>query len=142
MRFTADETGMFLFNSEPELRAGEAEVDAFLASLSDADRPPRQLTGASPYEQLVATSSWIQFQRFPTELAEAYSAAGVPASLQIFSHRSALPGLLSGHCLDLPFQFGTRRAWADAPMLDGLDDEEFEELAAALISELSEFAAG
>jgi len=142
MRFTADETGMFLFNSEPELRAGEAEADAFLASLSDDDRPPAQLTGLSPYEQLVAASSWIQFQRFPTELAEAYLANSIPASLHVFSHRSALPGLLSGHCLDLPFQFGNRRAWVDAPMLDGLDDDEFEELAADLISDLSQFAAG
>ncbi|MGM0931194.1 MAG: carboxylesterase family protein [Actinomycetota bacterium] len=142
MRFTADETGMFLFNSEPELRAGEAEVAAFLASLPDADRPPAQLTELSPYEQLVAASSWIQFQRFPTELAEAYAANSIPASLHVFSHRSPLPGLLSGHCLDLPFQFGNRRAWADAPMLDGLDDDEFDKLAADLISELSEFAAG
>ncbi|MGW6174126.1 carboxylesterase family protein [Arthrobacter sp. NPDC055138] len=142
LRYTADETGMFFFNSEPELGAGEAEADAFLASLPEADRPPLQLAGLSPYEQLVAASSWVQFQRFPTELAEAYSAKGIAASLHVFSHRSALPGLLSGHCLDLPFQFGNREAWADAPMLHGLNDDEFEELAAELISELSEFAAG
>jgi para-nitrobenzyl esterase len=142
IRYTADETGMFFFNSEPERQATAGQVDAWLATLPEDDRTPGDSAGMDPYERLVAASSWIQFQRFTNELASAYTAAGIPASLKVFSYRSPLPGLLSGHCLDLPFQFGTRAAWADAPMLRGVPDDLFDELSRGLISELASFAAG
>lgn len=141
-RYTAEETGMFLFNSGPERQAQAPEADDFLTGLPGPDHPPVDLAGLNPYEKLVAASSWIQFQRFPTELVTAYNEAGIPAALHVFTHRSALPGLLSGHCLDLPFQFGTRTAWADAPMLEGLGEEEFEDLSAPLVAELTAFTTG
>ncbi|MCG2624809.1 carboxylesterase family protein [Arthrobacter sp. I2-34] len=142
-RYSAEETGTFFFNSGPELAATATQVDEWLAALPPADLPPGlAVRKADPYETLVAVSSWVQFQRFPTELAAAYTHAGIPAELRVFTHRSALPGLLSGHCLDLPFQFGNRQAWADAPMLQDLDDDGFEAVVAQTVTELAGFVTG
>ena len=48
--------------------------------------------------------------------------------------------LKSCHCLDLPFVFGTRAAFADAPMLKGADNGEIEALSAVMRASWIAFA--
>jgi para-nitrobenzyl esterase len=139
-RFTDQETGMFFFQSQPELTATAVDVDSALSRWDPGD-VPLGLAGLEPYEKLVAASSWAQFQRLPTELAAAYARAGVPSRLERFTVPSLMPGIGSGHCFDLPFQFGTRGAFADAPMLAGIGPEEFEEISLTLRRQLLDFAA-
>lgn len=151
LRNTADESATFLFVSPVQREATQSQVDNALAAWDLSDLPQSLqrdgayiggLSGLSPYRQLVAASSWRQFQRFPSEYVTALRTAGIAARLDIFREESALPGLHSGHCIDLPFQFGTRNAWDDAPMLRGFDEERFKEISNRLIGELSAFAKG
>jgi para-nitrobenzyl esterase len=97
---------------------------------------------ATSYEKVVTVSSWLQYQGPIRDLASAYSAAGRAVTTRTFTHRSPVEGQLSGHCLDLPFQFGTREEWADAPMLRGCSDDTFDALSHQLIRELVDFAGG
>ncbi|WP_426409684.1 carboxylesterase family protein [Bradyrhizobium ganzhouense] len=151
LRCTADESAAFLFASPQQTGATQSQVDNVLSFWEVSDIPQSlrrggayagSSSGFSPYRQLVAASSWRQFQRFPTEYANALIAKGIDARLEIFSEEGELPGLHSGHCLDLPFQFGTRRSWMDAPMLRGFDDERFETISQRLIGDLVAFANG
>ncbi|CAM4239009.1 carboxylesterase family protein [Kerstersia similis] len=149
LRYTSDESASFFFQSPHHLHATQDDVDRALATWNDADIPPvlrphgrydGAACGLSPYRQLVTASSWRQFQRFPNEYANAMRAAGRPVCLETFSESSPLPDLHAGHCLDLPFQFGNRTAWLDAPMLQDMDTDRFDRISEDLISRLSHFA--
>jgi para-nitrobenzyl esterase len=151
LRCTADETGAFLFNAPLQRDATQAQVDEALSSWPQADLPPALLdngafrgaaSGLSPYRQLVAASSWRQFQRFPTQYADALRQAQRQVQSTRFDTESPLEGLLSGHCFDLPFQFGNRADWADAPMLAGFDADRFEAVSRPLMAEIAAFARG
>lgn len=139
-RNTADESATFLFNSQPEVDATWPEVEGVLHSLDPADIPPDfNAPALSPYRALVAISSWRQFQRFPAELYQEYGQAGIVVQRSAFAFESPQERLHSGHCLDLPFQFGNRPAWADAPMLEGIADDEFTAVSQDLIHDLTGF---
>ncbi len=149
LRCTADETGAFLFNVPEQRHATQAQVDEALSLWALEDLPPALLghgafagaaSGLSPYRQLLAASSWRQFQRFPTEYADALRGAGRPVRLARFETESLQDGLHSGHCFDLPFQFGNRAAWEDAPMLAGFDADRFEAVSQPLRAEIASFA--
>jgi para-nitrobenzyl esterase len=143
LRNTAHESATFLFNSGPEVEATWPEVEGVLQSLDPADIPPGfDASALSPYRALVAVSSWRQFQRFPAELKHHYRETGIRVHQSEFSVESHQARLHSGHCLDLPFQFGNRRAWADAPMLEGISDDEFAAISQNLIGELVRFVLG
>ncbi|MBV1781287.1 carboxylesterase family protein [Paeniglutamicibacter sp. ABSL32-1] len=143
LSFTADETATFFFASDPERAVTHEMVEDWIAALDPGAVPPAAETRSrGPYERLVAISSWIQFQRFPTELHAAYRQRGLASELMELSMRSPLPGLMGGHCLDLPFWFGTRRAWADAPMLEGTDPEQFARQSLVLRRRLAGFVLG
>lgn len=151
LRYTADETATFLFGSPLQREATQVQVDAALGEWDSRDLPSSLCrndafagseSGIAPYRQLVAASSWKQFQRFPTEYADTLLAQGKCCRLDIFDEESPQPGLHSGHCFDLPFQFGTRLAWQDAPMLHGVDDERFEAISKELIDDLVAFVTG
>lgn len=146
-RTTADETGTY-FHDVAELRgASESQVWRWIETLP-ASALPYDLVGtsgfgaASPYEKILAVSSWVQYQGPVRDLADAYAANGRPVGTRTFTHRSQVDGQLSGHCLDLPFQFATREEWADAPMLQGCTDDDFDALSHQLISDLVDFASG
>jgi para-nitrobenzyl esterase len=121
---TAAESAAFL-RSEPEesfTRERLHEVvhrrfrdpAAVLAHLSD--RP-------SLYEQTVAATTLWQFQSVAYGLA---THAAIPTRLVRLDLRSRLPRAFSPHCWTLPFLFGDRNGWRDAPMLDGLATDVFE----------------
>lgn len=144
-RYTAEETGSF-FHKSPELRqADSARVQQWLESLPGGTLPGRVLSDASfqeksPYEKIVAASSWIQYKATPTALVNAYNVAGKPAQIDEFTYRGAVDGQLSGHCIDLPFQFGTFEEWADAPMMRNCDTDTFDALSTHLMGGLTAFA--
>lgn len=145
VRFTADESAAFFFNVPEQRNATQDQVDAVLSRWPLADLPPHlrcdgtfrgASSGLSPYRQLVAASSWRQFQRFPTEYAAALERHGKTVRLDRFQTGSRLEGLHSGHCFDLPFQFGNPDAWADAPMLTRFDADRFEALSRPLVADI------
>lgn len=144
-RNTADETGTF-FHDAPALRATtDEQVWGWIETLP-SDALPRGMLGdvafhgRSPYEKIVAISSWLQYQGPARALAGQYAAEGIEVVGRDFGYRGAVDGQLSGHCLDLPFQFGTREEWADAPMLKACSDDEFDRISHNLIAELTAFA--
>lgn len=151
LRTTQDESSAMLMNIPEQRNATQAQVDAALSVWPLADLPPAliqdgrfsgQDSRLSPYRQLVAASSWRQFQRFPTEYAAALAQRGRTVQQSHFTTESPLEGFYSGHCLDLPFQFGNRADWADAPMLSGLSADTFEAVSAGLIAEIGNFVTG
>lgn len=64
--------------------------------------------------------------------AEQAAAAGRSVYLYQFDWPSPDRKLQSCHCLDLPFVFGTREAFAAAPMLAGADSHEIDALSASM----------
>lgn len=151
LRCTADESSTFLFNVPEQYAASQEQVDDALGQWRLEDLPPElqfngvftgAKSGLSPYRQLVAASSWRQFQRFPSHYAGALIKQGRSVISTSFNVASPLERLHSGHCFDLPFQFGNLWAWQDAPMLAGYDADLFEVESRTLISEMADFAKG
>ncbi|MCC3266042.1 carboxylesterase family protein [Arthrobacter gengyunqii] len=101
-----------------------------------------RIPGATHHARMVEAMSLYEFRLAATELAAAASAAGVPATLVRFAVPSPLDGIGSPHNFDLPFLFGNREDWSDAPMLDGFDPAGFEAVSAELRAVLLGFASG
>ncbi len=148
LRFTTDETGIFFAGAQRERQAGHAQVDQLLETwlpAADSDTMPPPLwqamtdTTSTPFRRLRALSSWMQFQRLAHRLAESYRLAGKRVQLHEFSYPSPNRELGSSHCFDLPFQFGDRQAWANAPMLAGIPQPEFDRVATDTIDQLLRF---
>lgn len=148
LRWTQEETSAFFWNSPDHLNATQEQVDTELSLWSITDLPETLLqhgtyagatSGLSPYRQLIAASSWNQFQRFPAEYAQQLEAYGIPTNVERFRYQSPLPNLHSAHCFDLPFQFGNREAWYDAPMLEGIASQDFEEISGTMMRSLTNF---
>lgn len=149
IRFTAHESAAFFFNTPEQRNATQGQVDEALSRWPEDDLPPQlrgeggfhgASSGLSPYQQLVAASTWRQFQKFPAEYARELERRGTSVRLERFETESRLEGFHSGHCFDLPFQFGHLHAWADAPMLAGFDADRFAALSRPLIADLAAFA--
>lgn len=148
VRHVADESATFFFNVPAQRDATQEQVDAVLSQWPVSDLPAVLVrngafagvdSGLSPYRQLVAASSWQQFQRFPEQYAAALHAKNRPVKMTHFSIESHQPDVHSGHCFDLPFQFGNLEAWQHAPMMAGFDKGRFEALSTALIGEVVDF---
>jgi para-nitrobenzyl esterase len=138
-RHTATEASVFL--GEPERAATRGQVERWLATVPAGELPDGldELLARDPYQALQAAASWRTCVRPAATLADAYATAGLPVALRRFEYASPQPGVGSGHCVDLPFQFGDRAAWADAPMLDGVDDGTFGWIAGELLTDLAAF---
>jgi para-nitrobenzyl esterase len=130
---TSEEAAAFLLGA-PEAAFPPESVEGYLAASFedpaaaaawiDAKRP-----GVSPKQRMVEAMTLHQFRLAHLELA---AAARVPAYVAGFSVQSTVPGAFSPHCFPLPFLFGDRAAWHDAPMLAGLDPAVFGATSAAL----------
>lgn len=133
---TAEEASAFLFPAPDEAFPPPA-VEGFLgakfqdpratAAWIDAKRPD-----ATSKQRMIEALTLFQFSLAGLELARAATAAGKSAHLAGFHVQSGLPGAFSPHCMPLPFLFGDREQWSDAPMLTGVEREEFEATAAGL----------
>ncbi|WP_225285118.1 carboxylesterase family protein [Nocardioides nematodiphilus] len=141
---TASEAAAFLRPQPPESFT-RARLEEYVGStFADPDAALRyaedRVTGEeTAYEALVAATTLAQFTSTAYELA---AAATVPAGHVRLDVRSPLPRALAPHCFTLPFLFGDRAAWLDAPMLDGFDDELFERTRCALQDEVIAFVRG
>ncbi|HEY4615568.1 MAG TPA: carboxylesterase family protein [Citricoccus sp.] len=133
---TSEEATAFL-RPAPEAAFPPEAVDGFLrhrfADPEEAaawiDRKHPRGTGK---DRMAEAMTLHQFRLAHLELAEAATWAEREVYLGGFSVQSPLPGAGSPHCMPLPFLFGDREAWADAPMLEGLDPEVFAATAAGL----------
>lgn len=85
-----------------------------------------RLPEATHHAKLVEAMSLHQFRLAATELAGRADGAGIPTTLLRFSVRSRLAGAGSPHCFELPFLFGNRPDWQDAPMLEGFPGDAFD----------------
>lgn len=92
--------------------------------------------GAGGYEAAVAAMTLWQFTSVAYEMA---NAALVPTRLVRLDVESPLDRALSPHCFPLPFLFGDRAAWRDAPMLAGLGGQLFDRTRGALQAALVDF---
>lgn len=98
---------------------------------------------AEGYEELVAESTRVRYREPIAAIAAASADAGFVVRKSVFEEPSPAFGPgdgMTGHCLDLPYQFGNPQDWARASMLDGAIPERFEAESARLIAELAGFA--
>lgn len=129
---TAEENAAFFFSSEDVLDASEQVVrDWFGKHFGDEagavyEQYANKRPDHTPYTQLVDASSDMVFGRIVPEIAEALSLNGRGAYAYKFNVSSGLPHLMSPHCMELPFLFGNRKDWSDAPMLNGVSEHVFE----------------
>ncbi|NLT26118.1 MAG: carboxylesterase family protein [Microbacteriaceae bacterium] len=133
---TSEEAAAFLLRA-PEQAFADPQVDGFIGARfarPDAVREhlAAKLPGASAKRRMVEALTLHQFRLCHLELAAAAARHGVDAHLASFSVPSGLPDAGSPHCLPLPFLFGERSAWHDAPMLEGIDDATFARTSSAL----------
>jgi len=126
---TADEASAFL-RPQPAESFTPERLDEFVTrSFSDPDAVLARAAEFEPgYERMVFVTTLWQFHSVANELAEH---AAVPTRSVRLDVRSPLDRALSPHCFTLPFVFGERRSWCDAPMLAGLGDDTFERVRAA-----------
>lgn len=88
--------------------------------------------GATAAQLLMDFSGEQLFLRPTLDWALHATAAGRRVHLYQFDWPSPNPGLAAGHCLELPFVFGTRAAFADAPMMAGADMRQVDALSAMM----------
>lgn len=144
LRVTRHEMSVFL----PELPPGSTEMETTLAHLrvrtGMAPVPPVPSPRDWPRDQvaLVTLASWIAFGRFASAIAGAAEHDGCVVVQRSFAACAGPARLGAAHCLDLPFQFGNREDWHDAPMLAGWSAAAFEDLSRELRGDLAAFVAG
>lgn len=142
IRYTQDENSMFFALRDLERKATRQQVNDWLASLPIDELPPDVRGDGDPYLAIVRAGTWRSFGAGATSLADRYAAGGVHVLFRRFETTSSYGDLGATHCLDLPFQFGTRRAWDDAPMLRGLSAEVFDAVSTELMDDVVNFVAG
>lgn len=91
------------------------------------------------WSETVARASRLQFGAFAEAIADAFAARDLPVMRRTFTALSLLDNIGAAHCFDLPFQFGNRADWHDAPMLDGWSGAAFEALSQTLRRDLADF---
>lgn len=139
---TDHEAQAFLL-SAPEQAFDSVGVEGFTAThFDDPDRVMtwvRQQHPDSTKQQMAALITLYQFTQANLELAMACARTGK----RIFVGGFGVPSPLTGgspHCMTLPFLFGQRRSWHDAPMLESIPEEGFNAVADALRSWFFSFA--
>jgi para-nitrobenzyl esterase len=140
---TKDEARAFI-GQAPESAFAEGAVAGFVgAHFHDpevsGEKLRKDLPGATPKTRMARAMTLHQIELYATELADAAVAAGKNVTTVRFDVESPLPNAGSAHCVELPFLFGNRRQWADAPMLSGIEESIFDAAAAELGAVLGGF---
>lgn len=135
--YTRDELGSFFFRSPRERGVdwGDARSVAASAGLSDSSIA----AASSAYSLLVTAVTESAFGAGARDYTDALQEQGVRAELHVFTSASPLDGVGAGHCYELPFLFGNRDDWGDAPMLSGISDEQFEVISSGFRREIVDF---
>lgn len=142
---TDNEAAAFL-HAVPVAAVAAEQVAGFVAAHFEEaaevlDFLDSRLPAATPHARLVEAMSLHQFRLAATELAARAAAAGIESTLLRFSVPSRLEGAGSPHCFDLPFLFGNRADWQDAPMLSGFPADSFDAVSDQLRPLLLSFVA-
>ncbi|WP_428241408.1 carboxylesterase/lipase family protein [Gynuella sp.] len=74
------------------------------------------------------------------EFADAQGKHGSKSYLYQFDWQSPVQGIGACHCIDLPFLFGRWDIWQAAPMLNGANEQELQDLSDLFQGALTEFA--
>ena len=131
---TADEAQAFL-HPAPEAAFTQEDLTGYIeAHFEDPEEVNAWLQARgelSPKQQMAQLLTLYQFQLTQVEVARAASLAGKRVYAAEFGVASPLTGG-SPHCMTLPFLFGNRQQWQDAPMLSGISDRVFEQASAAV----------
>ncbi|WP_162598577.1 carboxylesterase family protein [Nocardioides gilvus] len=125
---TRSEASAFLRHL-PESTFTSSWVDNFVAThFADTEQVRDALAGRTGYEAAVALLTWWQFASLAHDLADsATTEAGASVRVLRLDLPSPLPRALVPHCFPLPFLFGERASWHDAPMLSGIEDDTFDQ---------------
>lgn len=144
VRITRHEMSVFLPPLEPGSAAGDMLMEALRARCRREAVPhhPAPRHWDSRYAEAVELSSWLEFGRFANEIATQARKRGRPVISREFDVEAGQPGFGAVHCIDLPFQFGNRADWDDAPMLAGWQGGAFEEISRELRGDLADFVRG
>jgi para-nitrobenzyl esterase len=139
---TQDEAAAFL-RALPVATAGREQLAGFVsAHFEDAAALAwldEALPGATDHAKLIEAMSLHQHRLAAVELAEAAIGEGIPATVARFAAGTPLAEDRSPHCFEVPFVFGNRAQWHDAPMLSGLSEEAFDRAGSELRSLLLGF---
>lgn len=140
---TKDEANAFI-GMAPEMAFTEGAVAGFIGAHfhdpeASGEKLRQELPGSTPKTRMARAMTLHQIELYATELAEAAVAAGKNATTVRFDVESRLPHAGSAHCFELPFLFGNRKQWSDAPMLAGISESIFDAAAAELGAVLGGF---
>lgn len=139
VRTTWDEMSVFL----PPLSQA-ASADRLARLRRDLSAQPAQghrcpASWSAEWAETVLRASWAQFGGFAEAIAQAAEGRGQSVVRRTFGAFAGCDDLGATHCFDLPFQFGNRADWRDAPMLDGWSPEAFEHLSREMRRDLADF---
>lgn len=140
---TANEAAAFLGRA-PEEAFPPAAVAGFLAAnfedpASVADALAAASAADSPKSQLICAMSLHQFGSYAAELSQSVARAGTRVASVRFGFTAQDHRMGAAHGFDVPFLFGNRVDWFDAPMLQGVAAEEFESVGGRLRSMVLDF---
>lgn len=142
---TAEESTAFMFMDPAIVNVDEAAARGWFTKHygSEADRAYSEFAlrrrEPTPYSQLIDGSSHKLFGAAVGAIAQEFNAVGKAAYPYRFNVQTGVPNLMSPHCLELPFLFGNRDDWADAPMLLRVSDVVFERVGDALRAAVCNF---
>mgnify|MGYP001029977673 CR=1 FL=1 len=117
--------------------AARFENPTAAAEVLEAKRPD-----ATPKERMIDAMTLFQFRSAALEIVAAASRAGKRSWLAELRLQSPLDHAYSPHCFILPFLFGNRERWHDAPMLEGIEATAFARTSAGLREWLLGFVRG
>jgi para-nitrobenzyl esterase len=140
---TKDEAKAFI-GMAPEMAFTEGAAAGFMGAHfedpeASGEKLRQELPGSTPKTRMARAMTLHQIELYATELADAAVAAGKNVSTVRFDVESLLPHAGAAHCFELPFLFGNRQQWSDAPMLAGLSQSIFDAAAAELGAVLGGF---
>ncbi|NKG19684.1 carboxylesterase family protein [Paeniglutamicibacter terrestris] len=140
---TKDEAQAFI-GQAPEMAFTEGAVAGFMGAHfedpeASGEKLRQELPGSTPKTRMARAMTLHQIELYATEFADAAVAAGKNVSTVRFDVESLLSNAGAAHCFELPFLFGNRQQWSDAPMLAGLSQSIFDAAAAELGAVLGGF---
>lgn len=144
LRITQHEMSVFLPAYEPGSDAFKATAQLLNAKAHKESLPdyPTPAQWDDAWANAVKQASWFEFGRFTEQIAVASRHYGHHVIVRDFAALSGQPAMGAVHCMDLPFQFGNRADWTDAPMLAGWSNDAFEAVSAEVRQDIAAFVCG
>lgn len=138
---TTEEFAAFIYPA-PQAAFTHEQIDGLIrAKFDDVDAVNKWINAKwgepTPKQRMTEAMTLHQFRLAHLRLADAASDAGIEVEVGSFAVQSPLPEAYSPHCFTLPFLFERGGAdadqdWADAPMMEQVDSEIRQRVAADL----------